>query len=253
VKKEKTVKVSMAGGWRVKDRPVITCSMIKEPNVYLERQVVDKINLLMDAYPHQEWLGYMVGTETDGDYLVNELVIPPHASASGASAEAEPMNIPDGCVGLIHSHNSMRAFHSGTDQAHVDRNYPISVTVAKPAGQIEYDTISCHRTECGKDAIVKGHIKYVQPAPTFNAHDWLEAAKAKIDKNKTTIVYGGGGYQYGPDIGYYQQTNHRIYPAGAMRIVGEEDNNGQEVLTGKDGRTMTAKEIEQTTKDIFGD
>ena len=241
-------------GWKIKQRPVITCSMIKEPDVYLERKVIDKINLLMNEYPHQEWLGYLVGDTTEEDnFLVEDLIIPPHASAVGGSAEAEPFHIPERCVGLIHSHHSMGAFHSGTDQTHVDRNYPLSITVAKKQGNsLEYDTISCKRTECNKDAVIKGHIKYVSPKPEFDTTEWLETAKSNIDKGKKAAVYQGG-YYYSRDDFYNDrdmppmkgQQQFKIY--NELRVIDEED----EVLEGKDGCKMSITEIRDVTKDIW--
>jgi hypothetical protein len=39
----------------------ITCSLCQASTVYLEAKPKAKIELLMDAYPSQEWLAYMVG------------------------------------------------------------------------------------------------------------------------------------------------------------------------------------------------
>jgi hypothetical protein len=257
--KNKGVKVAMTG-WKVATRPTISCSQVKEPDVYLERVVIDKIGLLMDAYPHQEWLGYLAGIQEEDNFLVEDLIIPPHASANGGSAEAEPFNIPVNCIGLIHSHHTMGAFHSGTDQAHVDRNYPISITVAKKSGgQLEYDTISCRRTECGKEATVKGHIKYVQPRPEFNTEEWLAGAKTNIDKGvrvyqyqaPVTHVKYANGQEYIDRQGELIPVNHRIYDSNGLNVVGIEDDDGKEILTGKDGKTMTKQELTKVTDSIW--
>jgi hypothetical protein len=120
---------------------------------------------------------------------VEDISVPPHASVGGASAEAEPFQQPENCIGFIHSHHSMGAFHSGTDDAHVDRNYPISITVAKRIGQtqLEFDCISFATTPCGQVTITKPQLRYVTPPPDFDTQAWLAEAKANVDKNKRKL------------------------------------------------------------------
>ena len=131
--------------WRVKreTEPAIQCSLVKSPTVFIEPIPRYKINLLMSHYPHQEWLGYLVGrTSEKENFFVEDLAIPPHREVSIASAEAEPFNIPENCIGIIHSHGSMGAFHSGTDQDYVDKNFPVSITASKGSQEIEFDAVS---------------------------------------------------------------------------------------------------------------
>ena len=179
--------------WTVKHRPDngVTCSLCKAPNIFLEPVVVDKIRLLMEEYKHAEWIGYLVGKENkdSGDIFVEDIVIPPHEEANGASCLAEPFHIPKkGCVGVIHSHHSMGAFHSGQDDHTVDRNFPISITVAKKSTNLEYDAISHLTTPCGKHTLLKCSVKYVQPRPLFDRKKWLEQAKENIDKGMRPAI-----------------------------------------------------------------
>ena len=180
--------------WKSKnaDKPVhqaLQCGLLPRQVIYLEPEVKAKIELLMDAYPHQEWMSYMAGREEAGNFFVIDLIIPPHVSAGGGNAEAEPFHQPEGCLGVMHSHHTMGAFHSGTDDAFVDRNYPISVTVARKTGQtLEFACVSYAMTPCGQATMSKPDIRYVQPDPQFDTKTWLEEAKANIDKaNKRRV------------------------------------------------------------------
>ncbi len=193
-------------GWKVKSANMaqpdrITCSLCKEPVVYIEVMPKQKIELLMEAYPHQEWFAYLAGTKSEqGNIFVTDISVPPHKAASGGYAEAEApvynpetklytFHAPENCVGVIHSHNSMGAFHSGTDDANVDRNYPVSITVAKRPGQnLEFDTVSFLVTPCGKATTGKAVVKYVAPKPLFDTETWLTGAKANIDKRQSVTV-----------------------------------------------------------------
>jgi len=150
-----------------------------------------KIEMLMAEYPHQEWLAYLVGRISDkANIFVEDISIPPHKEAHGASAEAEPFHQPEHCVGIIHSHHSMGAFHSGTDQAYVDKTYPVSITVARNGShELTYDAVSYTKTLCGKAITLKSTIKYVQPRPTFDKDGFLRDAKANIDKGKKVYMY----------------------------------------------------------------
>ena len=174
--------------WKLKNyngEATVQCSLVKAPVLFLEDIPKTKIELLMRAYPHQEWLAYLVGKKTGDNFFIEDISVPPHAYAVGASAEAEPFNTPENCIGIIHSHHTMGAFHSGTDHDYVDQNYPVSITVAKRQGSsLEFDCISFGKTPCKKTTSVKAEIRYVSPEPTFDTGVWLEKAKDHREKGK---------------------------------------------------------------------
>ena len=196
--------------WKVERKEDVQCSLVKSPTVFIEPVPRAKIELLMDKYQYQEWIGYLVGVKSaDGNYLVGDLSIPPHIEVSGVSAEAEPFHIPDKCIGVIHSHNSMGAFHSGVDDDYVDRNFPFSVTVSKVKGKIEFDTVSYQQTPCGRGAMVKGQVKYALPK-RLDSTDFLTEATKNIDKGKHTFTlrFTQKGFTKGvvrEPIDYYQE------------------------------------------------
>ena len=179
----------------------IQCSLVKSKTVYVEPMAKQKIALLMEAYPRDEWFAYLRGEIVGEDTFVDDITVPPHESFSSGSAVAEPFHVPKGCVGVIHSHHSMGAFHSSTDRDYVDRNHPVSITVARNGGnQLSYDAVSPVKTLCGKSVTVKCVVKYVQPPLTFDRDKFLKKAKDNIEKGGkvctplATQVFPVGGY-----------------------------------------------------------
>ena len=186
--------------WKVdkEQESAIQCSLIKSPTVYIEPIPRQKIQLLMSEYTHQEWLAYLKGRISEKDNIfVEDILVPPHAEASGGSAEAEPFHIPKDCVGIIHSHHGMGAFHSGTDQSYVDKNFPVSITVARGNGDLTFDAVSYTQTPCGKGTTLKSSVKYVQPQLPFDKDTFLKESKKNIDKGKRVYVRTEGEYDYG--------------------------------------------------------
>ena len=213
-------------GWRVKreNDNGTQCSLIKTPTVYIEPMVKHKIELLMKEYSYQEWLGYLVGRISElNNFFVEDISVPPHKEVSGASAEAEPFHIPDNCIGVIHSHHTMGAFHSGTDQNYVDKNFKVSITVAKKTGQEpEYDAINYQTTLCGKGTTVSCPVKYVSPPPLFDTEKFLEGAKENIDKGKR--VYTPYNYQGNRGIGFHPEPKVPHYKIdGKGNVMSQEE------------------------------
>lgn len=232
------------GKWRVKKEveEAITCSLIKSPIVFIEPIPRNKIELLMGKYPHQEWLGYLVGRISEKEnYFVEDLSIPPHKEVSGASAEAEPFHIPDKCVGIIHSHNTMGAFHSAIDRDYVDKNFPVSITVSKRNAALEFDAVSYQETPCGKGTTLKGQVKYVQPKPVFDTETFMKEAVANIDKGKRT--YAIVRYQGATIAKTYTPHPKKFLPYSGYR----------DYYTGYNGEVMSQEDIDEHLKEIWGD
>ena len=175
--------------------PTITCGLVcsDNPTVYFDVEAVQKIEAMMEEYPHSEWLGYLVGYETQRhNFIVDDLVIPPHKDVSTGGVEVETGHHPQNCVGVIHSHHSMGAFHSTTDDDHVDRNYPISVTVAGDSEDLGFDIVSIRKTPCGRISSVKCKEAFLDPPLQFNKEEWMKEAKANVAKGENVHT----GFQY---------------------------------------------------------
>lgn len=228
--------------WKVKRESDnhIQCSLIKSPVIYLEPMPRQKIEFLMEEYPHQEWLAYLVGRISEKEnFFVEELSIPPHKEVSGASAEAEPFHIPENCVGIIHSHHSMGAFHSAIDQDYVDKNFPVSITVSKRTQTLEFDAISYQITPCGKGTTGKCSVKYVQPPPLFDKKEFLKEAKANIDKGKRVV------YIHQPQLGAGQ--GHSLIP------LGKEYSDYTDYVVDDEGHVLSKRELDDIMKSIYKD
>jgi len=221
----------------------ITCSLIHAPVVYIEPTPRAKIELLMKEYTHQEWLAYLTGRISEKDNIfVEDISVPPHKEASGASAEAEPFHIPENCVGFIHSHHGMGAFHSGTDQSYVDKNYPVSITVAKNGGsELVYDGVSYTRTPCGKDTTLKATVKYVQPKALFDQDGFLKEAKANIDKGKKVYQSKVVGAVYPR-----HSITKELLPYSGYRDSFEYTVDGK-------GHVLSQKDLEEIERQIWKD
>ena len=234
-------------GWRVgKERVEVTCSMVITPTIYLEPTARAKIELLMGEYPNQEWLAYMQGRISEqNNFFVEDIVVPPHAYASGASAEAEPFHTPEGCIGVIHSHNGMGAFHSGIDQDYVDKNFPTSITVGKKAGSpLEFDAVSHMKTPCGKDLKRDCPVKYVLPPLTFDKDEFLTQAKGNIDKKREfqRVSFIGDEflpYNFRDNTPFHQQSRFDDNPT----------NLADYAIDGS-GRVLAGQELDDVIRDI---
>ena len=226
-------------GWKVKreTEAAIQCSLIKSPIVFIEPIPRYKMELLINKYPHQEWIGYLIGRVSEKEnYFVEDLSIPPHKEVSRTSAEAEPFHIPDGCIGIIHSHNTMGAFHSATDQAYVDKNFPISITVSKKNQNLEFDTVSYQITPCGKGTTIKGQVKYVQSEPPIDSKLFMQEAITNIDKGR--IVHSVQVHY--PQSYPYRRPMYQHYPQ-------------KDYVIGENGEIMTQRELDAHLKEIWGD
>ena len=128
----------------------VTCSLVSRRRVLLGKIAYQKIELLMKKYKSTEWCGYLTGIiDVDDTIYADDLVIPPHLYALPAYCEPVICHEPVNCVGYIHSHCNMGAFHSHTDLEYVDRNYPVSIVVANKNG-LDFMAVSYRKTECGR-------------------------------------------------------------------------------------------------------
>lgn len=146
-----------------------------------------KIAALMMEYTALEWLAYLQGSKDDEEILVTDIFVPPHAIQTSTSAEAVPFHQPANCVGIIHSHHSMGAFHSGTDAAYVDGNYPVSIVVAfsrDQNGGLAFNALTRLSTPCKRHMVKEIPVNFVQPRPNFDLKEFLDRAKEAIQYYK---------------------------------------------------------------------
>lgn len=113
-----------------------TCGHMKVPKYNVEFEILadEKIKKLQDYYPSLEWLAYLEG-EVDHDkhhVLVKDIVIPDSQQTTGVNVYNVEYSWNEGrkIIGVIHSHHSMGAFFSGTDDAYINQNHDVSIVVS---------------------------------------------------------------------------------------------------------------------------
>lgn len=156
--------------------------------ITFSRAVKSKIDLLMKAYPSLEWLAYLVGdAET---LLITDLIIP-EQNVTGASVHVTGPHDNTNVIGVIHSHNTMGAFFSGTDNTYINGNHGISVVVSTTGAKAQIRWI----TPCGSKLIMEASIAVEKEV--FPGEDtFMEKAKENIKVPAPVVYYGGGGYDY---------------------------------------------------------
>ena len=201
--------------WGKPEKSGVTCSLVQKRTAYLELVPRAKIELLMGKYGSREWLAYLVGHDGE-DLFIEDISVPPHKYAGGGAAEAEPFHQPENCIGVIHSHHTMGAFHSGTDDAHVDRNYALSITVAARGNALEYDAVSYQKTPCGKAVLQKCAIMVVRPDSPFDEKEFLKTASKNIEKGGIVVHR----IQSKP-IGYTDNKGNVLSPVELSKMLDE--------------------------------
>lgn len=176
--------------WEVKVDCVSACSKAPDaPIVLMEPVVKSKIDSLMKKYTNREWLGYFFGTP-DKPYHILDMVIPEQVATGTRVDDVEfsADQIPEGqkVIGVIHSHHSMGANFSGTDEDFINGNHDISLLVA-------HSGMKCrvrYNVPCGAKIIKEAKIK-INYVVTFNELEFLQNA----EKNIKDRVFNTG-YQY---------------------------------------------------------
>lgn len=169
------------------------CGVADKAEVYISKIVKEKIDALMDEFRHTEWLGYLVGKIKGAKHFVEDMVIPEQeVSTASVKVLGTP---PDRCIGTVHSHHSMGAFTSGTDEEHLVGNHPVCMVVSdsKTIAKVRLETL------CGRLVAVEATIY----SERISDKTFIEESKAKI-KTKTYSVasicegsFTRDGYPYG--------------------------------------------------------
>lgn len=119
------------GVWSTEAKMVSKCEIYESTptNVAISPAVYIKISKLMAKYPNHEWLAYLVGKKhSDNNFLVTDLLIPKQEQST-ATVDLDPAEQIDlsQVIGTIHSHHSMGAFFSGTDEKFIVPNHPVAI------------------------------------------------------------------------------------------------------------------------------
>jgi len=138
------VKESKFNCWDSGIKIIKTCGHINVSKYHIEFHLLahKKIEKLKKVYPNLEWLAYLVGSVDHDNHKVSvtDLVIPDSQKVTGTSVYNVEYNwesLADNkvIIGVIHSHNTMGAFFSGTDDAYINQNHDVSIVVSTAAGR----------------------------------------------------------------------------------------------------------------------
>lgn len=171
------------------------CSYIEnlDLEISMDKSVIEKIVALMEN-EEKEWLGFLIGKAVgkEGEYMIitiNDIEIPKQ-NVTVASAEPDEQSMKKiikkygkNIVGLIHSHNSMSSFLSGTDIEHSFNHGFISIVVNK-----ELDVVVGLKYELPCGMIYIGEIlrcKLFELLDIMPDMSWYNKVKKRI--NKETI------------------------------------------------------------------
>lgn len=120
---------------------VTACSRAKAVRCEIAAELWFNLMLLAQR-DKKEWLCYLLGEESAEGIKVTDVAFP-NQIRSVASVEVTG-DAPAGCVGKLHSHNTMQAFFSNTDKEHF--NWPLEVVVNSKG---EYEAVCRIKLPCG--------------------------------------------------------------------------------------------------------
>lgn len=169
------------GGWEntTEDLKVVsTCGRKPEGplNIIFSRLAKSKVDFLMAKFPSCEWLAYLIGDEQTR--YVRDISIPTQEVSSGAVNNVGTK--PTGTIGVIHSHHSMGAFFSGTDDAYINQNNDISVVIAHKGIKAQVRWV----TPCGYKVVSDGAV-VVESENLFDEKTF----EGDIEQNITRSTY----------------------------------------------------------------
>lgn len=210
----------------------------KDFHIFIMPLAKAKIESLMKEYKSLEWLAYLIG-EIDWEKekaVVRDLYIPEQTISAAAVNNVGPVNMET--VGVIHSHHSMGAFFSGTDDDYINQNNDISIVVAHDGMKAQVRA----KTPCGAYAIVDASVS-IDLGINFDSDGFIKEIKDKLKRH--TYKYGkyynrsyyGYGSGYLPRGGYYQ--NNTFWDTEEEST----EKNDTEIKVGQECTTKTYTDI----------
>lgn len=160
--------------------------------VLLAPSVVARIKGLMRHFSdvnknEREWLAYLVADER-GVFV--DLFVPKQVAYKAAvHVDRDALRGDEKIDGVIHSHNSMSAFHSGTDDDHLISNHPVSIVVAMKKDELSFHAVRNVLLSCGTRFIAKD-VPVRMDMPDCEA--WVEQAQSLVARGVYTSTVATG-------------------------------------------------------------
>lgn len=228
IEKETGVECRIEGGRKIyinnlSSKKVDKCGACKhdKPVLNINEDLWRKMQKLLRDCSH-EWLGYLMGTAYDDEsYDVLDIVIPKQKVSSCACENLEAP--PKDHIGIVHSHHTMFAEHSGTDTNGIDQQNMISLVLSTKG----YTATAKVELECGRFMVLPAKVNIVRPEPDDSGlKSWVEECVGKMERdgygNQATV------YDYHDDVGRYA-----YYQDGLQRGKGGRKRGGKGKGKGK--------------------
>lgn len=156
---------------------------IAEYLIHFSQLAHEKIECLKRSYPSLEWLAYLEGRVDHETYevFVDDLIIPDSQIVSGGHVGEVEYGWNEGkeICGVIHSHNTMGAFFSGTDDAYINQNHDVSVCVSTSRGREICAQVRI-KTPCGSYLINEKVRFKVDYTSTLNEKEFVAMFTPRI-------------------------------------------------------------------------
>jgi len=177
----------MDKGWTTDKKVIDKCGVCDdiEPIVSVDCEVWEKIKAMSAEMKNKEWLGYLIGTiDRDDDYYKVTDIYVPEQEVSYSTVNVIEDTMLEGIIGTVHSHHSMGAFHSKTDEDFVGSNHDICIVYSNKGAATK---IRQH-LPCGHCALVDADLMISYPT-TGDIPAFIEASKTKIKEKTYTRTY----------------------------------------------------------------
>jgi len=165
--------------WEVNECLLKDCPLLKDKKkvILFQPEDIRRIKALLKKFEHKEWLLYLYGDIVEDGAIISGMTIPKQEVSGGSVDEISPP-LP-GCIGTIHSHNSMGAFHSGTDQAHLETNHTVAITVNN---KLEFDSTIQIKSECNRPVLIGAVVMVSEPE--LDLTSFMKEAEENITEKK---------------------------------------------------------------------
>jgi proteasome lid subunit RPN8/RPN11 len=219
-------------GEAVESSCITSCAELEsEHTIGISFGARQKIQELVAAYPNLEWAAGLIGRHEENKWIVDDIFVPEqevHSCTVELTDEGNRELAKTKCIGWMHSHNSMAAFHSPKDDNN-SKMFDVSVTVNN---KLETDARVKVHLPCGKFGMAKAAVVFEVPVAKGSA--FVDSIRDKIKEVKwdkyATVPYGHGYARYdafGRQVSAewtcgvcLQQLSHRAGKTAVCRICG---------------------------------
>jgi len=175
----------MTSGWITTKKVAKKCDFCEEfepSEVLLEPDVMRAVRAMNDAMGNTEWLGYLRGDKIGTKFIVTGIEVP-EQEASGASIDNIATVDETNVIGTVHSHHTMGAFVSKTDEDFLAGNYDLTLITSTKGweGKVRREL------PCGHWSLADVEVAINLPIPKFDIDAFVADAKSKV-KVKTYPV-----------------------------------------------------------------